>query len=107
MGKVVELSERAEYSQEYPVSRLVHGSAKARVVLFCLENEQEISPHISTSEVVMQVIEGEGSILAGEKEHPARRGTIVACASKEPHGFKAAKDKRMVILAVIAPRPGG
>lgn len=107
MGDVVELSELMEYSQEYPVSKLVHDSAKARVVLFCLENGQEIPPHISASEVVMQVIEGEGSILAGEEEHPARRGTIVACATKEPHGFKAAKDRRMVILAIIAPRPGG
>lgn len=106
MGEVVDLNALVEYSEEYPVSKLVYDSEKVRVVLFCLEKEQEIPPHVSPSEVLMQVIEGEGSILAGEKEHPAKRGTIVACASKEPHGFKAAKDKRMIILAVIAPRPG-
>ncbi len=107
MGDVIELGKLVEYSSEYPVSKLVYDSAKVRVVLFCLEKAQEIPAHISTSEVVMQVIEGEGSILSGEKEHPAKRGTIVTCASREKHGFKAAKDRRMVILAVIAPRPGG
>lgn len=107
MCEVVELSELVEYSEEYPISKLVYDSSKARVVLFCLDKGQEIPPHMSTSEVVMQVIEGEGSFLAGDEEHAAKRGTVVACASREPHGMKAAKDKRMVILAAIVPRPGG
>ncbi|MDP6460002.1 MAG: cupin domain-containing protein [Candidatus Hydrothermarchaeota archaeon] len=101
--ETVNLDELEEYSKEYPVTKLLYDSKAARVVLFCLDAGQEIPVHVSTSEVLMQVLKGSGSLIAGEEEVKAEPGIIVACAREEPHGMKS--EDRMVVLATIAPRP--
>jgi quercetin dioxygenase-like cupin family protein len=101
--ETVNLDELEEYSKEHPGTKLLYDSEAARVVLFCLDAGQEIPLHTSTSEVLMQVIKGRGSLIAGGEDVEAGPGTIVACAREEPHGMKA--EERMVVLATIAPRP--
>lgn len=98
-----DISALEEYSKGHPVTKLLFDSEAARVVLFCLDAGQEVPVHISTSEVLMHVLKGRGSLISGEKEVKAGPGTIVACARKEPHGMRA--KERMVVLATIAPRP--
>lgn len=97
------LKELEEYSREHPVTKLLYDSEAVRVVLFCLDAGQEIPLHVSTSEVLMHVIKGRGSLIAGEEEVKAGPGTLVVCAREEPHGMKA--EDKMVVLAAIAPRP--
>jgi quercetin dioxygenase-like cupin family protein len=97
------LEELEEYSEEHPVAKLIFDSEAARVVLFCLNAGQEVPVHVSTSEVIMLVVKGKGSLIAGDQEVEAGPGTMVACAREEPHGMRA--EEKMLILATIAPRP--
>ena len=103
MTEVIELKKYIEFSKERFVSKLVHDSAKARVALFSLEKGQELAPHTSTSEVLFQVLEGEGKVIIGSEEISVKAGQMVFCPSEAPHGLKA--KGRFVVLAVIAPRP--
>ncbi len=99
----VNLDEMEEYSEEYPVAKIVYDSEVMRIVLFCLNEGQEIPIHVSTSEVMLHVLKGRGSLVTDKEEVKAGPGTIVTYAREEPHGMKA--EEKMVILATIAPRP--
>ncbi len=101
--KTMQLSQFQEFSSERLVSKLLHDSENSRVVLFCLEPSQVLSPHITTSEVIFLVVDGTGTIIVGEGETEANAGTLVVCPPQTRHGLKAGS--RLVVLAVIAPRP--
>lgn len=103
MTEIIELKNYIEFKKDRFVSKLVHDSAKARVALFSLEKGQELLPHTSSSEVLFQVLEGQGKVVIGTEEISVKSGQMVFCPSEAPHGLKA--DERFVVLAVIAPRP--
>lgn len=103
MAEIIELKKYIEFDRERFVSKLVHDSAMARVALFSLEKGQELAPHTSSSEVLFQVLEGNGKVLIGSEEVSIKAGQMVFCASEVSHGLKA--EDRFVVLAIIAPRP--
>lgn len=93
------------YDPDQPVSRLIAENADCRVVLFSIEPGQAVPSHVSTSTVVMTVLEGSGRLRVGEENHEAGPGGIAACPPFVPHSMAAAPGSRFVVLAVIAPRP--
>ena len=99
----MELKDFIRFSPERYVVQILHDSEKARVVLFCLEAGQRVEPHVSASEVFIYVVEGKGRFLLGDEAPEAKPGTLIACKGNQPHGFSA--EERMVLLAIIAPRP--
>jgi len=87
-----------------PATALVHDSPDARVVLFRLEPGQEVAVHTSASTVLLTIISGSGTVTGAEGERAVKSGDIVAYEAQEPHGMRAGAE-RLVIAAVIAPRP--
>lgn len=88
-----------------PATMVVHDSADARVVLFRIEPGQAVAPHTSPSTVLLNIVSGSGIVTGGNGEHEVRAGDIVSYAPSELHGMRATGE-RLVIAAVIAPRPG-
>ena len=93
------------YDPGQPVHQLIAENADCRVVLFSLEPGQAVPPHVSMSTVVMAVLEGHGRLRVGEEDHQAGPGGLAACPPFVPHGMAADAGSRLVVLAVIAPRP--
>ena len=56
--QVIRLADFREFATDRHIAKLMHDSDKCRVVLFCLEAGQDLSPHESTSEVVFYGVEG-------------------------------------------------
>ena len=94
-----------EFDDKRFVSKLIFDSERMRVVLFCLKAGQELSPHSAPSEVLFYCVEGSGKAIVGKDNIPLSPGSLVDCSPQIAHGLKA--DKDLVVLAVIAPRPGG
>lgn len=101
--KATRLSQFQEFDSKRVVSKLLHDSEKCRVVLFCLEPGQEVSPHESSSEVIFYGVEGKGTVLVGTDEVELEPRAFVVCPPMLRHGIKA--EERTVVLAVITPRP--
>lgn len=101
--KVIRLARFQEFDSKRVVSQLLHDSERCRVVLFCLEPGQEVSPHESRSEVLLYGVAGRSTVSVGDEEVDLEPDTIVVCPPLVPHGMKATE--RTTILAVIAPRP--
>jgi quercetin dioxygenase-like cupin family protein len=76
---------------------------RSKVVLACFEPAQFIPVHSPKVDVMLVVLEGEGTLLVGEHKQQVGPGAVAFAAAGEARGVKA--DTRMVILHVVAPRP--
>lgn len=100
----INLHTETEFMPEHPRTKMLYDSPQFRAVLFCLDAGQGVGRHTSGSEVVMQVLEGSGTITVGDKEHQMKAGEMIVSRPNEPHGFRS-EGERMVVLALIIPSP--
>lgn len=102
---VASATEAVSSSADRPATRLMHDSPDARLVMFRLEPGQQVPSHTSPSSVVLVVSAGSGEVTGTEGARAVRPGDVVTFAPSEPHGMRALSHS-LVILAIIAPRPG-
>src|SRR5512135_1023632 len=79
------------------------GSSRLKAVLTCLEPGQFIPVHRPNVDMVLLVLEGEGQLVAGDREEVASPGTTVFVPAGEARGLKAGT--RLVALHVVSPPP--
>ncbi len=82
---------------------VIAGTSHIKAVLTCLEPGQYIPVHRPSVDMLLLVLEGEGRLVAGEKEDAARPGTAIVVPAGEARGLKA--QTRMVALHVVSPPP--
>lgn len=88
-----------------PATGMVHDSADARVVVFRLAPGEVVAPHTSPSTVILLAMDGDGTFLGPDGEHPVHTGTLATFEPNELHGMRAT-DGPFTVLATITPRPG-
>jgi len=74
-----------------------------RVALMCLESGQELKPHKAPMRLLMYCVEGRGTFIIGEEEIEADEKTCLLCDPMVQHGFKADKNSKLVVMAVVTP----
>lgn len=95
--------EAIEFNPERFNPRVLAESESTKVVLACFEPGQFIPVHRPGVDVTLVVLEGEGSIVADEREEKVARGAIAFVPAGESRGVKA--ETRMVLLHVVTPPP--
>lgn len=95
----------ARFDPQRPLAQLLSDSQDCRLIVFGFGPGQEIPAHTSTSTVAMHVLLGRGQIRVGDRERKVSPGDLAVCPPHVTHSMAAAADSRMVVLAVIAPRP--
>jgi quercetin dioxygenase-like cupin family protein len=85
---------------------IVHDEQDVRLVIFRIDQGQEVPPHRSGSTVTLMVCEGSGEFTGAEEARGVGPGDLAVFAPNELHGMRAL-DETFVVLAVITPRPGG
>ena len=88
-----------------PAMAIVHDSPDLRLVTFRIGRGQQVAPHTSTSSVALIVVSGTGYVSGAQGETSVAPGDAVSYDPGERHGMRAGDDE-LVLLAVIAPRPG-
>ncbi|HKK51989.1 MAG TPA: cupin domain-containing protein [Myxococcota bacterium] len=56
---------------------------------------------------VYQVLQGRGVFLLEDRELPMEPGLMLVAPEGVPHGIRNEGDGRLVVLAILAPGPGG
>lgn len=79
------------------------GDERTRVIVASFEPGQFIPEHRPGVDLTLYVIEGEGSIVAGDREERVGPGSLVFVGAGEARGVKAVT--RLVILHVVSPIP--
>jgi len=89
-----------------PATALLHDAPDVRLVVFRIAPGQAVAVHTSASTVMLQVVSGAGMVTGAGGEREVRAGQVVVYEPNEPHSMQA-RDEELVLLAAIAPRPGG
>jgi len=76
---------------------------RARVLLVCLEPDQFIPVHRPGVDLTIVVLEGEGTLVVGDREEAIGPGAIAFAPAGVVRGLKAAT--RLVVLNVVTPPP--
>lgn len=82
---------------------VVGQSERVKVLLVCLEAGQFIPVHSPQVDMALVVLEGEGMLIAGEREEAALPGVVAFVPAGENRGLKA--QTRLVALHVVTPPP--
>ena len=90
---------------EKPATAIAHDCPDARSVVFRIQPGQQVPEHTSDSSVTLVVLDGMGFVSGAEGDRIVSRGDLVTYEPNEPHGMRAASTT-LVLLALIAPRPG-
>ena len=81
----------------------VGATSRVRVFLVCLEPGQFIPVHRPAVDIAIIVLEGDGRVLAGDREEEVRPGAVVMVPAGEARGLLATA--RLVALTVVTPPP--
>jgi quercetin dioxygenase-like cupin family protein len=81
----------------------IEGNERARALLVCFEPGQFIAVHRPRVDLTVVALEGEGLLVAGERDESIVPGTIAFVPAGEVHGVPATT--RLVVLTVVTPPP--
>lgn len=79
------------------------GNEQVRVIVASFEPGQFIPVHRPGINLTLTVLEGEGTIVAGDKEEKVGPGSLAFIPAGEARGIRA--DSRLVILHIVTPLP--
>ncbi|MBF0337204.1 MAG: cupin domain-containing protein [Candidatus Magnetobacterium sp. LHC-1] len=101
--EVLDLKKLINFNATSFSKQMLSDKPEMRMALMCLEPGQEIKPHKAPMRLVMYCVEGRGVFTVGEEEVEADAKTAILCDPMVPHGFKASKGERLVVMAVVTP----
>ena len=78
-------------------------SERSRALLVCLEPGQFIPVHAPGVDIVFVILEGEGTLIAGDHEEIVGPGAIAFAAAGEARGLLART--RLIAVHVVSPPP--
>lgn len=101
--EVLDLKKLIRFKPEVISREMLADTPEMRVALMCLEPGQELKPHKAPLRLMMYCVEGRGTFTVGEEHREADEKTCILCAPLVPHGFRADKGQRLVVMAVVTP----
>jgi len=102
--EIAEVSDLIEYSAEKRVRKKLFLSNDIVSELVCYEPGQDTVTHQHPrQDEIFYVVDGEGTIVVGDAEIPARAGTSVFVPASAKHSIRADRRARFVILFFKGP----
>jgi quercetin dioxygenase-like cupin family protein len=86
---VIQLKDKIEYAETGILSKVLLKVSYCQYTLFCLAAGTDIAEHTSTRNAVVQVIEGQGTLMLEGQEINLEPGVFVFMPANAPHALKA------------------
>ncbi|RMG68776.1 MAG: cupin domain-containing protein [Nitrospirae bacterium] len=103
MVEVLDLKKHIRFYPDRISREMLSDKPEMRIALMCLEPGQELTPHKAPLRLMMYCVEGKGEFIVGDEVVEAQEKTAILCDPMVPHGFKASKGERLVVMAVVTP----
>ncbi len=103
MVEVLDLKKLMKFNSDKISREMLSDKPEMRIALMCLEAGQEVSPHKAPMRLMMYCVEGKGVFIVGDEEIEADEKTAILCDPMVPHGFKASKGEKLIVMAVVTP----
>ena len=85
-------------------ARTIFENAEGKVVMAYFEPGQFIPVHAPNANVTLVVMEGEGTVVAGNERRGVTRGDVVVISRGERRGVLA--KTRLIVVNAVSPLPG-
>ncbi|HMK44367.1 MAG TPA: cupin domain-containing protein [Dissulfurispiraceae bacterium] len=103
MAEVLDLKKLITFYPDKIYREMLTDKPEMRVALMCLGPGQELKPHKAPLRLLMYCVEGRGVFTVGDEEVAAGEKTAIMVDPNVPHGFRAAADEKLVVMAVVTP----
>ena len=103
MSATITTSKSAAFRPERFNPIVLAENQRVKVIMVCLEPDQFIPVHSPQVDMALVILEGEGILVAGEREEAVRPGVVAFVPAGENRGLKA--QTRLVALHVVTPPP--
>lgn len=100
---ILDLKKLITFKKDTISREMLADTPEMRVALMCLEPGQELKPHKAPLRLMMYCVEGKGEFTVGDEVIQADEKTAILCDPMVPHGFKASRGERLVVMAVVTP----
>lgn len=100
---VPDLAAEVTIPENGTLSRTLHNSDRAKVVVFGFATGQELSAHTAPMPAILQFLEGEMDVTLGEDKMAAKAGTMIYMSPQTPHALKAKTPAKMVLYLIKNP----
>ena len=105
---VIRPRDHAVYSPQKMGKSTIFESSRLLVGLNAFEPGQEHALHAHAGQdKVYLVLEGAGLFLLEGRELPMTAGDLLAAPDGVPHGVRNTGTGRLLVMAILAPAPGG
>lgn len=103
---VIKPADHAEWRSDKMGKITLYESARLLVGLNALEPGQSHQLHAHAGmDKLYYVLDGEGLFLLEGRELPMHAGDLLVAPDGVPHGVRNSSQKRLLVLAVLAPAP--
>ena len=99
-AKAVRFESLVEYQKGAVVSREIIQKKSGTVTLFAFDEGQGLSEHTAPFDALVYILEGEAEITISGKSHLLKGGEMIIMPAKEPHGLKALKAYKMLLVMI-------
>jgi quercetin dioxygenase-like cupin family protein len=100
LAKGADLNELIQYSEDSIVSKTVVDKPVGTITLFAFDKGQQLSEHTAPYDAVIQVIDGEGTVLIDGKENKLTAGEIIIMPANIPHSVSANEKFKMMLIMI-------
>ena len=98
--EVFKFTGKAEYSTDGIVSKQIIQKPSGNVTLFAFDKGQGLSEHSAPFDALVQVLEGNATIIIDKNEHSLTTGESIIMPANIPHAIKAPKQFKMLLTMV-------
>lgn len=103
---VISPETRTDWRRDKMGKSTLHQSTQMLVGLNAFEPGQAHPPHAHEgTDKLYVVLEGEGLFSLSGQEQVMKQGQLMVAPAGVPHGVKNVSDRRLLVLAVMAPSP--
>ena len=92
-----ELNSVSSYEEGKIVKTPVYNSDNTKMIVVAFAQGQEMKPHTSPMDAVLQILDGEAVIHLDGKDYTVKTGELIFLPANVPHGLKADKNFRVLI----------
>jgi quercetin dioxygenase-like cupin family protein len=94
------LADLVDYEEGRVVSRTFAQNRAISVTLFAFDRGEGLSTHSASGDALVQVLDGEASIVIGGKQVVVKQGEVVAMPASVPHSVHANQRFKMLLIVV-------
>jgi quercetin dioxygenase-like cupin family protein len=98
--EIINLAGLVDYQEGSIVSRTIIDKPAGTLTLFAFAKDQGLSEHKAPFDAFVYVLDGEAVINISGKPHTVKQGEMVIMPANQPHGLRATKSFKMMLVMV-------